>query len=114
MCIKCRSTGVNEAIDLSRACRSATEDLYLYGLNNLKRYDEGRAPADYPSWPYTKSKVSQETSIQSFQSQLDGLAINIAQQIAEENPGKEPFPDSVSITSESSDDSSSLADISSE
>ena len=112
-CKQCGSTGVNKAINLNNPCIPARQDLNQYGLDNINKYDLGRAPRGFPNWPYNKIKMSQKVFIKTFQSQLDMLhakQVNLAQ---ESVPSEPSWPsddsDSVSIQSEMS-----FGDISSE
>ena len=116
-CVKCGSTGVNKAINLKNPCRSAKEDIYLYGLNNLHRYDLGKAPAGFPKWPYNRFKQSQEQFLRSWNAQLDNLRSEMIKQVQPAEPSEPSWPsdsDEVSITSDASEDNTYIGDISSE
>ena len=117
LCVKCGSTGVNKAINLKNPCRSAKEDIYLYGLNNLNRYDLGKAPAGFPKWPYNKFKQSQQSFLRSWNAKLDTLRSEMLKQVNPVEPSEPSWPsdsEEVSIKSDASDDNTSIGDISSE
>ena len=101
-CKQCGSTGVNKAINLSRPCIPARQDLNQYGLENIKKYDAGRAPSGFPAWPYNKVRLSQKVFFDTWQAKLDMLQAKQAK-LAQETEQSESWPsddsDSVSILS---------------
>ena len=112
-CKQCGSTGVNKAINLNNPCIPARQDLNQYGLDNINKYDLGRAPRGFPKWPYNKIKLSQKVFLKTFQNRLDMLQAKQIKLAQESVPSEPSWPsdnsDSVSIQSEAS-----LGDISSE